>query len=305
MNETWNLTLISKFNTVLLCVVNVMFTFVGVFLNSVVIMSLLNSQLRRKICYFMILVLAFFDLLVVLVFHPLITVKTLLSCRMFEGHNSLQLINFLYVFSLTTLLTMAVERYLALMYPFCHQKYMTKSKLIAVFFVFQLPFGALHILRLNMPDDYIESATMLSIIGIFVFVLLGLNLKVFYLARKIRQRVDITLGSMGESEQNNIERKKCKLTSAASLGKMSTCSLAALCLFICYCPALIILLFELTGNPDWSHPIWCVINLWTETLVTLNSSLNCLIFFYRNSTLWFHGKKILKKCFCSTTRFHE
>ena len=68
-----------KVNAILLCAVNFLFTFVGLFLNSLVIISLLNSQLRRKLCYFMILVLACFDLAVVVVFHPFIIIETLLS----------------------------------------------------------------------------------------------------------------------------------------------------------------------------------------------------------------------------------
>ena len=203
---------------------------------------------------------------------------------------------------------MAVERYLALMYPFCHQKFITKSKLAAVFLIFLLPFGALycvlHILRLNRSDVYIESGIILSIIGVFVLVLLALNFKVFYLARKLQKCADITLGSLDGSELGNAKGKISKLT-AASLGKMSTCSIAALCLFICYCPVLIILVLKLIGNTDESDPISRILILWSETFVTLNSSLNCLIFFYRNSTLWFNGKRILKKCFYSSTRLHE
>ena len=212
MDETSKLTPILKFNIVLLCAVNITFTFVGVFLNSVVIVSLLNSQLRQKLCYFMILVLAFFDLPVVLVFHPLITVKTLLCCKQFTNLDSLvPYLRHLYTFSMAALITMAVERYLALMYPFCHQKFITKSKLAAVFLIFLLPFGALHcvlhILQLNRSDVYIESGIILSIIGVFVLVLLRLNFKVFYLARKLQKCADITLGSLDGSEQGNAKGK--------------------------------------------------------------------------------------------------
>jgi hypothetical protein len=33
--------------------------------------------------------------------------------------------------------------------------------------------------------------------------------------------------------------------------------------------------------------------------------LNCLIFFYRNSTLWSNGKRMLQKCVRLITRLHE
>jgi hypothetical protein len=120
VNTTNNVTDFLKVNAVLLCVVNVIFTFVGTFLNSVVIISLLNSQLRRKLCYFMILVLACFDLAVVVVFHPFIIFRTyfcLLSMR-FTDSNMLPFLQHLFVFSLTALLTMTLERYLASVDPF-------------------------------------------------------------------------------------------------------------------------------------------------------------------------------------------
>ena len=298
MDATSNSTPILMFNIILLCVVNVVFTFVGIFLNSVVIISLLNSQLRRKICYVMILVLACFDLPIAAFFHPLITVKTLSSYNstQFMMLDSTRYIKHLYVFSLTALLTMTVERYLALMYPFFHQKYMTKSRLIAVFLVCQLPFGTLYLLQLD-----IEKGIALTTVGVFVLVLCALNFKVFYLAKKLRRCAHITLGSLNGSEQRSFGRKNHKLT-AAGLGKMSTCLIAALCLFICYCP---VLLFVLTGNANRKDSVWRIINLWGATFVTLNSSLNCLIFFYRNSTLWSNGKRMLQKCVRLITRLHE
>jgi hypothetical protein len=75
----FTVTALFKVNAVLLCAVNFLLTFVGICLNSLVIISLLNSQLRRKLCYFMILVLDCFDLAVVVVFHPFIIMETILS----------------------------------------------------------------------------------------------------------------------------------------------------------------------------------------------------------------------------------
>ena len=103
-----------KFNEVFLCTVNIIFTFVGIFLNSLVITSLLNSQLRRKLCYFMILFLACCDLAMVVIFHPFITVRTLL-CRRIGAvvcddlEQVWQCLGHLFAFSLTSLLKMTVK----------------------------------------------------------------------------------------------------------------------------------------------------------------------------------------------------
>ena len=49
----------------------------GIFLNSVVIISLWRSQIGKKPCYFMIRILSCFDLLVVTVTHPLLLLSTI------------------------------------------------------------------------------------------------------------------------------------------------------------------------------------------------------------------------------------
>jgi hypothetical protein len=41
------------------------------------------------------------------------------------------------------------------------------------------------------------------------------------------------------------------------------------------------------------------IELWEYTFFTLNSSLNCLIFFYKNSALRRHAMNLLQKCVSS------
>ena len=115
---------------------------------TVVIISLVNSRLRVKLCYFMILILSVFDLAVSAVFHPFILLETLCigplqkeDICFIEPFHLLVLIEHLFVFSLTALFTMTLERYLAIMHPFFHQAKVTKKRLIAIFMFLQLPFG--------------------------------------------------------------------------------------------------------------------------------------------------------------------
>ena len=140
MNKTaTTLSSIFKFNAVLLCVLNASFTFAGTILNSVVIMSLWNSQLRRKLCYFMIFIQACFDLAVVAVIHPYIILQ-IISGWMNMNFDSSISVDYLYIlvdFSYTALLTMTLERCLALVYPFFHQKFVTISRLIVLFMLSQ------------------------------------------------------------------------------------------------------------------------------------------------------------------------
>ena len=135
MNKSSPLTQSFKLSAVFLCAVNILLIFVGIFLNSVVVLSLLGSQLRRKLCYFTILILACCDLAVVLVFHPLIIFGVIsrwvfTSCA--EKNPGEQFFHF-FVMSLAALITMTFERYFALEHPFVHERLITRSKLMAVF----------------------------------------------------------------------------------------------------------------------------------------------------------------------------
>ena len=66
------------FSVVFLCITNIVFMVAGIFLNSVVIISLWRSrQLRKKVCYFMILVLSCVDLAVVTITHPSLIASTI------------------------------------------------------------------------------------------------------------------------------------------------------------------------------------------------------------------------------------
>lgn len=59
-------------NIILVLVLNVVFFIAGMCLNSVLILSIWRlSKLRKKVCHFMIMVLSCFNLLLVLVNHPL------------------------------------------------------------------------------------------------------------------------------------------------------------------------------------------------------------------------------------------
>jgi hypothetical protein len=153
----------------LLCIINIIFTFVGIFLNSVVVMSLLDSQQRRKLCYFMILILACSDLAVVVTIHPLITLETISLWWFKTAFYSIELwhlVGHVFVLSLSALLTITLERYLALVHPFYHEKSVTKSKLIAAVGLMQLPFLILYLGFLTeIQKIYIESS-ILSFIGL-------------------------------------------------------------------------------------------------------------------------------------------
>jgi hypothetical protein len=289
-----------------MCAVNFLFTFVGIFLNSLVIVSLLNSQ-QRKLCYFMIRVLACFDLAVVVVFHPFIIMEIILSW-LFNTSYLPEVVNYimrhLHLFSLTALLTMTLERYLAMVYPFFHKKSVTKIRLTVVFVSMQLPFGILSILHFAFQNKtrviYIELPSELVLVGAVFVAMFFFNYKIFSMVEILRQREIVTLGKFNDSVEVNIEVKKSKV----HLANVSTCLLAVVCLSVCYFPTMVLLILEVTEVADRSNQIVLIIGFWLDTLITVNSTLNCLIFFYKSGTLRRHGIKIMEKCFCTRLRYH-
>ena len=298
MNTTSKITTLFKFNALLLCIVNIFFTLAGICLNSVVIISLLSSQLRRKLCYFTILILACFDIAVVIVFHPLITFETMYSWLFATFTENIKVLYFTHLFamSLSALSTMTMERYLALVYPFLHERFVTKSTLIAAFALFQLPFGVLNILRLDNSNDYIELAILLAFMGVAFLVIFCLNFKLYYMAKALRKRIVIPLGSLNGQEHTNITIKP--KISRVTLQRISTCLLAVGCLFLCYTPTIATIGLRMALQEGLSQQTWRIIDLWELTFASLNSSFNCLIFFYKNSALRQHGAKIIRKFFC-------
>lgn len=114
---------------IVLFVVNIIFALSGVILNLFVIASLMkSSQLRKKLCHFMVVVISFFDLINVITGQPLLLAELVLW--MSEENKLLKdlekYVRFTFAFvgsSLLALLVMSIERYLGAYHPIFHQKF--------------------------------------------------------------------------------------------------------------------------------------------------------------------------------------
>ena len=269
-------------------------------------MSLLKSQLRRKLCYFTILVLACFDLVVVVILHPMLTITTIQlylnkDRKLVKGFYQVE--RLLVGFSMFALLTMTIERYLALVYPFFHERFVTKGRLMVVFLLLQLT----NVITVIMPEFEDEDkrvykcASNLTVCGTFLFLAYFLIFKIYIVAKRLEQRAMISLGNFTDPGpvQRKIEAKKHKVI----LKKISTCMLVVVCITVCFGPRVILYAVLLIGNYSCKgNKTIKYLFLWTSTFKAINSTLNCLIFFYKNSTLRRHGKTILTKFLRKLTR---
>ena len=79
-----------------------------------------------------------------------------------------------------------------------------------------------------------------------------------------------------------------------NLKNISTCFLAVVCFFVCSCPLIVYSILRLaSGMPPYDRQV-LLFNLWSNTFLSINSTFNCVIFFWRNSILRHEGIKIVK-----------
>jgi hypothetical protein len=77
---------------------------------------------------------------------------------------------------------------------------------------------------------------------------------------------------------------------------ISTCSLAVGCFFICSLPHIIYCASRLTSKKPFYDRQVLIFSIWSVTFFSMNSTFDCLIFFWRNSILRREGMKVVK-CF--------
>ena len=230
--------LIYFINLIFIFVVNILFFFTGICINSLVIVSFWRSvQLRKKLCYFTIMVLSSCDLLVVLTNHPFTALVTILLLT--EKINvilgwliiSNQVVLIFIGLSLVALLVMNVDRYLATHYPIYHRTSVTKGKLLAlctVLVIIELTLSAMSI------NDLVISfqVGLLIFLAIFIPPMLFINYKLFTLSRKSRRNNEISP-----------EMKK-----SFSFKKISNCLLVVACLSVLSIPTFVHIGLRLTSK---------------------------------------------------------
>ena len=279
-------------NAILLYFLNASFMVAGVILNSLVVISLWrSSQLRKELCYFMILVLSCFDLAVVAINHPIVIFSTTLwLMQMYNAKiEAMRACTSILLggFSMCSVFTLNIERLLALTCPFFHHATMTKRRL--VIFLVILMVVPVTILSLQRFDPKTIGNMLIAVCLLLIsFTFIFLNYKMLAIAKSKRevQRVSPTGLTKPRHQERKIVMKKFKT--------ISTCSLAVGCIFICFLPGIIFSLWGFASKMEWNDTHVVLSKFWSNTFSAMNSTLNCVIFFWRNSILRREGIKIAK-----------
>ena len=271
-------------NLIFIFAVNVFFFFSGICLNTLVILSFWRSiQLRKKLCYFMIMLLSCCDLLAVLTNNPLMA---LISMSLLTGkldgnarwrHISLRSTSVFLVFSLFAILVMNFDRYLAISYPIFHQTSVTKGRLLTLLATLIIVDVILKVMSVN---DFISDQVHAIILCILLIpAMLFINYKLFLVVRKSRQNKRISP-----------EMKK-----TFSLKNISSCLLVVACVMMLSIPACVYIGLRI-NSPDTEYTLdnANVAGIWAKTMALVNCTFNCLIFYWKNKVLRTEGWKVLK-----------
>ena len=272
-------------NLIFIFAVNVFFFFSGICLNSLVILSFWRSvQLRKKLCYFMIMVLSCCDLLAVITSSPLMALLVMiwlygkLDVNATWAHISLRSTNIFLVFSLFALLVMNFERYLATSYPIFHRKSVTKGRLLTLLAILNIVEVILKVMSVNhsVISNQVHAVMFLSF---FIPAMLFINGKLYLAVRKSRKNKRIS-----------DEMKK-----TFPLKNISSCLLVVVCVVVLSIPTWVYIGLRINSiETTYTLNSGNIALLWGKTTALMNGTFNCFIFYWKNKVLRTEGLKVLK-----------
>ena len=223
---------------IFLCVVNIIFTFSGIVSTTLVIVSYWkSSQLRKKLCHFMIMVLSCFDLVAIVTNHPATLLYLMFWLKeeyelLLNWTVYLNFVTLFYGFSFFVLLVMSIERCLGAYYPIFHCTTVTKRRLLTLLAILLIFNTTLYVISTN---DMIISRTLAIILFIIASFppLLYLNFKLFKISREVRQR-----------KASSPEKR-----TTINLKSISTCLLAVTCIVVLSSSVSVYVVFDIiSGN---------------------------------------------------------
>jgi hypothetical protein len=189
-------------------------------------------------------------------------------------------------FSLVALLVMNFERYLAICYPIFHRTSVTKGRILTLLAI--LSILELLLVLLSVNDFVIPAQVYILILFTILFPpMIFINYKLFTIARKSRRNNEISI--------------KMKMT--FSLKNISSCLLAVACFVVLSIPTFVYIGLEITSKETTMMSDNAnLARLWSRTFVSMNSTCNCLIFYWKNKILRTEGMKLIKVKLCRRLR---
>ena len=267
-------------NLVFVCITNILLAISTVCLNTMTILACWKSkELRRKKSYFLIALLSCNDLTIGVLASPSVvalTVKTLTQHFHCSASILLELTaSGLIGISFTTLFLLNLERYLSIVHPFFHRAEVTKLRLFGI----ALVLWSLAILLMFSRFILDNVARYTRTIAIIVLVVLSVCMYVciFRTSRNTVQACCSHRELRNWAAKNMLELKLAK-----------SCAIVVCCSIVCFVPFSVTSLLRPRGNT-----VTFAVSLWCNTFAISGSSVNSVIFFWRNRVLRHQAKRIL------------
>ena len=273
------------------CVVSCVFIIPIVLLNSISVLTISkSSHLKAKLCYFLILIQSCFDVAVGVISLPLeiilaaVELRGIASC---VGVVVLETIAFVpAAISMIMLCLLTLERYLSILYPIFHRSHVTKTRMLigvgclTVWVVISGPVIRIISERLHTMAT---SATLFVVLAFNTFA----HTRIYFAVKNMHFSND----GIGDcSAEENSSKMGDKRKSLREKNLAQSCAMAVLISYFSFLP-----FFVCYFHFGDDHINFRIATCWTWNLVTLNSGLNSLVFFWKRPLLRQEALKTLRK----------
>ena len=266
--------------------------FPTILLNAVAITTIWKTpQLRKKICYFVILVQSSVDLGVGCIAIPMLTVLSALPfinvdiCIVFIF---IKPTTILFIgSSIITLTALTMERYLGVVHPFSYKALVTKKRFVKSVLGGVLIMSAFVIASIFNRDKRMKYVTRGTLVMFFVFIVFAYT-RIYIEVQKL-SRSDVNPSDNAVGEDNRQKRRLLWEIKHVVSCFIVVVSFAFLLLpYILY--PFVLQFVRMTSNAY----IW-----WAASSTAINSSVNSVIFFWRNTVLRKEAIKVMKNILSS------
>ena len=278
-------------NHIVACVVNVIIQIATVSLNGITVFTFWrSSRLKEKVAFYLIMVQSLLDLGVGIVAGSVVTsfiaseIRGRPSCAWYYFIGRMILLSTILSTCISSV--MCIERYMGVVHPIVHRNKVTKkllSKCIACISVLcVIMFGV------SFYKKLVFLKFSRAVIMVCVLIAACTHIRIVFAvisSRKNGETGPLNNASSNPSQQNVKRReilKELKLSKA--------CFLVVLCYIVCYIPISFLGGFVVLDH-YYDHALY---RTWAVTFIMLESSLNSVIFVWKNRVLRHEVKMVLK-----------
>ena len=280
----------------ILFIIGVFITVATVLLNVMFILASMLITKVRSLHTKLLLLLAVADLMLGLIAWPT-TVINIYGYQIGNNIKGARSAHFITAYCLTFLTACCIwvigfEQYMAIAYPYKHQRIMNaKVTIVPVIVINVVIFATVISLYMETYDEKIDDPYdyFLRAIAVLMFVMILSLIFFFYLKIwRISIKVQRQIQSQNRAEGSRIARK-------AKAAKTSF--LIVIIFFFCYAPRIALEAYKLIRGDSSDPMIHCVSSVF-GTLVLAKSMCNPMVYYCRLTKFRESTKRLLQKCLC-------